>query len=225
MQPPIAISQLAQRFEDAGCADDFRRLMLLSTTDLLNEFFESEHIKAMMASQSLTGTMAGPGTPGSPYVFLLHAIGRAIHGRRGVWGYVNGGMGAVTQALAAAARDMGVEIRTSTPVGEVLVEGGVATGVVLENGETLRARVVLSNADPNRTFLKLTPSGALPAEFRQRIERNYRIGGCVYKLNLALHELPRYSAAPADLPPEVISRATVDITPTPGLPGARLGRL
>ncbi len=111
-----------------------------------------------MASQSLTGTMAGPGTPGSPYVFLLHAIGRAIHGRRGVWGYVNGGMGAVTQALAAAARDMGVEIRTSTPVGEVLVEGGVATGVLLENGETLRARVVLSNADPKRTFLKLTPT-------------------------------------------------------------------
>jgi phytoene dehydrogenase-like protein len=216
MQPPIGLGQLAWRFEDAGCADDFRRLMLLSTTDLLGEFFESEHIKAMMASQSLTGTMAGPGTPGSPYVFLLHAIGRAIHGRRGVWGYVNGGMGTVTQALAAAARDLGVEIRTSTPVGVVLVEGAAATGVVLENGETIRARVVLSNADPKRTFLKLTPPSALPAEFRQRIEQNYRIGGCVFKLNLALHELPRYTAAPADVPPEVISRATVDITPTLG---------
>src|SRR5215210_5987136 len=143
MQPPISLGELAQRFEDAGCADDFGRLMLRSTTDLLNEFFESEHIKALMATQSLTGTMAGPGTPGSPYVFLYHAIGRAIHGRRGVWGYVRGGMGAVTQALAAAARDLGVEIRTSVPVGEVLVADGVAAGVVLESGETIHARVVL----------------------------------------------------------------------------------
>jgi phytoene dehydrogenase-like protein len=216
LQPPISLSELAQRFEDAGCADDFRRLMLLSTTDLLNEFFESEPIKAMMASQSLTGTMASPGTPGAPFVFLLHAIGRAIHGRRGVWGYVRGGMGAVTQSLAAAARDLGVEVRTSAPVGEVLVERGVATGVLLESGETIRARAVLSNADPKRTFLKLTPSSALPVEFRRRIERNYRSGGSVFKLNLALHALPRYRAAPADLPPELVSRATVEISPTLG---------
>ncbi len=214
MRPPISLGQLAERFEDAGRADDFRRLMLLSTTDLLGEFFESEHIKAMMASQSLTGTMAGPGTPGAPYVFLVHAIGRAIHGRRGVWGYVRGGMGAVTQSLAAAARDLGVEIRTSAAVGEVLVMGGVASGVVLESGETIRARAVLSNADPRRTFLALTPSSALPAEFRGRLERNYRIGGSVFKLNLALEELPRYRAAPTDVPPELVSRATVDISPS-----------
>ena len=214
MQPPISLGALAQRFEDTGCADDFRRLMLLSTTDLLNEFFESEHVKVLMATQSLTGTMAGPGTPGSPYVFLIHAIGRAIHGRRGVWGYVRGGMGAVTQSLAAAARDLGVEIRTSVAVGEVLVAGGVAAGVVLENGATIRSRVVLSNADPQRTFLKLTPASALPAEFRQQIEKSYRIGGSVFKLNLALAELPRYTAAPTELPPEIVSRATVDIAPT-----------
>jgi phytoene dehydrogenase-like protein len=214
MQPPISLGQLAQRFEDAGCADDFRRLMLLSATDLLNEFFESEQIKALMATQSLTGTMAGPGTPGSPYVFLYHAIGRAIHGRRGVWGYARGGMGAVTQALAAAARDQGVEISTSAAVAEVLVVGGVAAGVVLENGETIHARAVLSNADPHRTFLKLTPATALPEEFRKRIAGGYRIGGSVFKLNLALSELPRYIAAPADVPPDTISRATVDIAPS-----------
>jgi phytoene dehydrogenase-like protein len=214
MQPPISLGELAQRFEAAGCADDFRRLMLLSTTDLLNEFFESEHVRATMAPQSLISTMAGPGTPGSPYVFLVHAIGRAIHGRRGVWGYARGGMGAVTQALAAAARDLGVEIQTSAPVAEVLVERGVATGVVQENGETIRARAVLSNADPKRTFLKLTPENALPPEFRQRIEKNYRIGGTVFKLNLALQELPHYKAAPADTAPETVSRATVDIAPT-----------
>jgi phytoene dehydrogenase-like protein len=216
MRPPISLAELAQRFEDAGGADDWRRLMLLSTTDLLGEFFESEHVKATMAPQSLISTMAGPGTPGSPLVFLWHAIGRAIQGRRGVWGYVKGGMGTVTRTLAAAAADLGVEIRTSVEVGEVLVEQGAATGVVLASGETIRARAVLSNADPKRTFLKLTPVAALPAEFRQRIERNYRIGGTVYKLNLALDELPRYTSAPSDVPPEVVSRGTVDIAPTLG---------
>jgi phytoene dehydrogenase-like protein len=158
--------------------------------------------------------MAGPASPGLPYVYLVHAIGRAIHGRRGVWGYVRGGMGAVTQSLAAAARDLGVEIRTSTPVAEVLVEGGAAAGVVLENGDTLRGRAVLSNADPVRTFLRLTPATALPAAFRERIEHGYRIGGSVFKLNLALEELPRYTAAPPDIVPETISRATVDIAPS-----------
>ena len=213
MQPPISFGELAERFERAGALDDFRRIMLLSTTDLLNEFFESEAVKATMAPQSLIGTAAGPMTPGTPYVWLYHAIGRAI-GRRGVWGYVRGGMGAITQALAAAARDLGVEIRTSAPVAQVLVAGGQACGVVLENGDTVRARVVLSNADPKRTFLTLCPSSALPADFRERIARAYRCAGPVYKLNLALHELPRYTAAPPDLPPEVICRATVDIAPT-----------
>jgi phytoene dehydrogenase-like protein len=123
-------------------------------------------------------------------------------------------MGAVTQALASAGRDLGVEIRTSAPVAEVLVEGGVATGVVLENGDTIRARSILSNADPKRTFLGLTPASALPPDFRQRIERGYRITGTVYKLNLALNELPRYTAAPADVAPELISRATIDIAPS-----------
>ncbi len=213
MQPPITFGELAQRFEEAGCADDFRRVMLLSTTDLCNEFFESEYVKALMAPQSLIGTAAGPMTPGTPYVWLYHAIGRAI-GKRGVWGYVRGGMGAITQALAAAARDLGVEIRTSVPVAEVLVEGGAARGVLLENGDTMRAHVVLSNADPKRTFLKLCPASALPAEFRERIDKNYRSSGPVYKLNLALHELPRYSSAPPDTPSDFVSCSTVDISPT-----------
>jgi phytoene dehydrogenase-like protein len=214
MQPPISIAELAQRFDQAGYSDDFRRLMFLSMRDLLDEYFESEHVKATMVPQAMISTMAGPATPGSPFIYLVHAIGRAIQGRRGIWGYVKGGMGTVTRTLAAAARDLGVEIRTEASVGEVLVEGGIATGVVLENGDTIRARVVLSNADPKRTFLKLTPESALPAEFRQRIERNYRIGGSVYKLNLALSELPRYTAAPPDVPPEVYCRATTDIAPS-----------
>ncbi|MBV9468027.1 MAG: NAD(P)/FAD-dependent oxidoreductase [Abitibacteriaceae bacterium] len=213
MQPPITLGELAERFERAGCADDFRRIMLLSMADLLDEFFESSQVKAAMLPQGIIGTAGGPMTPGTPYVWLYHAIGRAL-GKRGIWGYVRGGMGSITQALATSAQALGVEIRTSTPVAQVLVEAHQACGVVLENGDEIRSRVVLSNADPKRTFLQLCPGSALPAEFRQRIERNYRSSGPVYKLNLALRELPRYLAAPRDMPPEVISRATIDIAPS-----------
>jgi phytoene dehydrogenase-like protein len=214
MGPPISLAELADRFDKQGWTDDFRRLMLLSMRDLVDEYFESEHVKATLVPQAMISTAAGPASPGTPYIYLVHAIGRAIHGRRGIWGYVKGGMGAVTQCLAAAARDLGVEIRTSAAVGEVLIEGGIATGVVLENGDTIRARAVLSNADPRRTFLGLVPASALPEAFRSRIERGYRTTGTVYKLNLALAELPRYTVAPPDLAPEIISRGTVDIAPT-----------
>jgi phytoene dehydrogenase-like protein len=213
MQPPITWGELSDRFEQAGCTDDFRRVMLLSTADLLNEFFASPYIQAAMTPQSLIGTAGGPMTPGTPYVWLYHAIGRAV-GQRGVWGYVRGGMGTITQSLAAVARDLGVEIRTSTSVGGVLVEQGSARGVVLENGDTIRAYAVLSNADPKRTFLQLCPHGVLPKAFQERIEKTYRCSGPVYKLNLALRELPRYRAAPVGVPPEVVNRATVDIAPT-----------
>ena len=213
LAPPETLGQIADRFERAGAAEAFRRIFFLSTTDLLNEFFESEQVKATMVPQSLIGTAAGPGTPGTGHVWYVHAVGRAI-GQRGIWGYVRGGMGAVTQALAGAARELGVTIRTSAEIAEVLVEQGQATGVTLTNGETLRARVVLSNADPKRTFLGLTPSSALPAAFREQIAKNYRSSGPVYKLNLALHELPRYLAAPADVPPEMLCRATTDICPS-----------
>jgi phytoene dehydrogenase-like protein len=211
MQPPISLGQLADRFAAAGYEDDFRRIMLLSTTDLLDEFFESEQVKAAMAPQSLIGTSAGPMTPGTPYIWLVHAVGRAI-GSRGVWGYVRGGMGSITQAMAKAALDLGVEIRTSAPVAEILMESGQATGVILESGETVRARAVLSNAHPQITFLRLCSS--LPPDLRDRLERHYRTSGPVYKLNLALEELPRYTAAPAEVPPEVVSSATVDIAPS-----------
>ncbi len=213
MQRPPSIAELAQRFEDAGCADDWRRLTLTSTSELCDEFFESEYVKATMIPQGMIGTALGPLSPGTPYVWLYHALGRAI-GKRGVWGYVRGGMGAVTQALAAAATDLGVTIRTAAPVAQVLVEGGVATGVLMENGDTIRARVVLSNADPKRTFIGLCPENSLPVAFRDAIAKRYRSVGPVYKLNLALSELPRYTAAPPDVPTEVISCATVDLAPS-----------
>ncbi|MDX2271403.1 MAG: NAD(P)/FAD-dependent oxidoreductase [Cyanobacteriota bacterium] len=213
MQPPLSWGELADRFERAGALADFRRIMLLSTADLLHEFFESEAVKAAMATQAVIGSTVGPMSPGSPYVWLLHAVGKAM-GQRGVWGYVRGGMGSITQALAQAAQDGGATIRTSCPVAEILVEGGVATGVLLENGETIRARVVLSNADPKRTFLHLCPRSALPADFRDYIQTCYRSAGTAYKLNLALESLPCYTAAPADIPTEKICSATVDLAPS-----------
>jgi phytoene dehydrogenase-like protein len=208
MAPPPTFAALADRFEQAGIANDFRRLMFSSTTDLLGEFFETDQVAAAIVGESIIGTAAGPATPGTPYVWLVHAIGRAC-GRRGEWGYVRGGMGAITQAMAGACRDQGVDIRTSTEVASVLVEQGQAKGLVLANGETIRARAVLSNADPKRTFLKLTPASALPPEFRVYFERTYRSAGPVFKLNLALHELPNYSAYPGMGGPSY--PATVDL--------------
>lgn len=211
MAPPPSMGELADIFERAGKADAFRRLMFSSMTGLLGEFFENEEIAVAVATDSVIGTMAGPNTPGTPYIWLIHAIGRAT-GSRGEWGYVRGGMGAVTQAMAAAARDLGVEIRTSAEVAQVLVEQGQARGVVLGNGDTVRAAAVLSNADPKRTFLGLCPESALPADFRQHIDTAYRCAGPVFKLNLALHELPDYTAAPGMSGPTY--PATVDLCPS-----------
>jgi phytoene dehydrogenase-like protein len=211
MAPPPSYAAIAEAFERAGQADDFRRLFLSSATDLLGEFFETDEVAAALATESIIGTAAGPSMPGTPYIWLVHGIGRAT-GSRGEWGYVRGGMGAITQAMAASARDLGVTIQTSAEVAEVLVEQGQARGVLLANGETLRARVVLSNADPKRTFLKLTPASALPAAFREHIARNYRSAGPAYKLNLALHELPDYTASPGLGGPSY--PATVDLCPS-----------
>jgi phytoene dehydrogenase-like protein len=211
LAPPPSYAAIAEAFERVGQADDFRRLFLSSATDLLGEFFETDEIAAAMATESIIGTAAGPSMPGTPYIWLVHGIGRAA-GERGEWGYVRGGMGSITQAMAAAIRDLGVEIRTSAPVAQVLVEQGQARGVILENGETLRARAVLSNADPKRTFLSLCPENALPAEFRAYFARSYRSAGPAYKLNLALHELPDYTAFPGLGGPGY--PATVDLCPS-----------
>jgi phytoene dehydrogenase-like protein len=211
LAPPPSLSAVADLFEHQGMANDFRRLFYSTTTSLLGEFFETDEVAAAVVGESIIGTAAGPGTPGTPYIWLIHALGRAC-GQRGEWGYVRGGMGAITQAMAASDRDMGVEIRTNAEVATVLVEHGQATGVVLADGTTIRARAVLSNADPKRTFLRLTPASALPADFRTHIEHTYRSAGPVFKMNLALHELPDYTAYPGMGGPSY--PATVDLCPS-----------
>ncbi len=176
---------------------DLARFVEVATTGILEyiePWFESEQVRAFYCSQAVIGAYGGVHTPGTA-ALLLHDFLGGVEGSRGVWGVVRGGMGRIAEALAAAARGLGVTIRTDAAVREILVEQGHAAGVVLESGEEIRGRAVASNADPRRTFLGMTPSHALPPEFRQAIER-YRSLGASLKVHLALGELPDFTAMP-----------------------------
>jgi phytoene dehydrogenase-like protein len=176
---------------------DLARFVEIATAgilDFIEPWFESEEVRAFYCSQAVIGAYGGVHTPGTA-ALLLHDFLGGVEGSRGVWGVVRGGMGTITQALAAVARDLGVTITTGAAVARILVEGGRASGVVLESGEEVRARAVASNADPRRTFLGLTPRDALPVEFRRAIER-YRSLGASLKVHLALGELPSFEAMP-----------------------------
>ncbi len=189
---------------------DAAKLMTRSVQSVLDEWFESDALKVALATDGVIGTNGGPRTPGTAYVLLHHVMG-GVGGVRGLWGFAAGGMGAITQALAASAQAHGAEIKTEAPVAMVLTRGGAATGVVLENGDEYAAKVVISNADPKRTFLSLVERSALPAEFVAQIE-SYQCEGSSFKLNLALNELPDYTAFPgAALGPQ--HRGTTHICP------------
>jgi phytoene dehydrogenase-like protein len=142
--------------------------------------------------------MLSPSTPGSGYVLFHHVMGET-EGARGVWGYVRGGMGALSGAIAAAARAAGARLETGRGVERIIVEDGRARGVVLHGGSEVRARLVLSNADPRATFLGLLPPECLPAGFRSRIEA-LDFSSPVTKINVALDRLPSFSALPGDAP-------------------------
>jgi phytoene dehydrogenase-like protein len=170
------------------------RMMTASAAALLDEWFESEELKVALVTDGVIGANAGPMTPGTAYVLLHHQMG-GVGGVRGLWGFVKGGMGAVSEAIAASARAAGAEIRTNAPVGRILVRDGRAYGVALENGDEIRARSVISNADPKRTFLSLVGREALPPAFAEEVDR-FKCEGTSFKLNLALGELPSYAALP-----------------------------
>lgn len=165
------------------------RLVDGSIAEVLDSFFESPHIKASQAAPSTVGIMAGPYSPGTA---LMETYIRAYSGDRGhpsYWWFVRGGTGVLTTALESALRDHGASIRTATPVARIRVEGSRATGVVLESGEEIESRVVISNADPRRTFLHLLEPGELDTDLRRRIEQ-LDSEGCVLKIHLALDGLP-----------------------------------
>ncbi|MBX3511098.1 MAG: NAD(P)/FAD-dependent oxidoreductase [Hyphomonadaceae bacterium] len=173
---------------------DLLDLFAKSAGDWLDGWFESDPVKALFGFDSIVGNYASPYTPGSAYVLLHHVFGE-VNGKKGVWGHALGGMGAITQAMAAACCEGGVEILTNAGVSEIIVEHGAAAGVITEKGETLRARAVVSNLHPKLTFERLLAPGALPADFRERIA-HYRSGSGTFRMNVALSELPRFTAKP-----------------------------
>jgi phytoene dehydrogenase-like protein len=208
LNPPPDLAGLWLHFEKHGQGELLRRLLSGSAEDLLSEFFESEYTKAAVCGNAVIGTMVGPKDAGSAYVFAHHMLG-VIDGRRNVWGFVKGGMGALSQALASAAQDLGVEICVNADVDRILIEDGRAVGVRLRGGKELRARAVLSNADPKRTFLGLVGRDHLETGFARAIER-FRTDGSATKINVALSELPDFLALPGKtVGPQ--HRCTIDI--------------
>lgn len=178
---------------------------------VLDRWFESEPVKATLATDAIIGAFASPSMPGTAYVLFHHVMGEC-NGVRGVWGYVRGGMGGITQALAAAAREHGAVIRVGAPVERVLVRDDRVYGVALADGTEYRARQVASNADAHHTFLHLVGEDALPAEFVRQVRQiDYRSGSL--KVNLALSELPDFTALPGTAPgPQ--HRGTIHVAPS-----------
>ena len=185
LEEPPSIADLAGRFRGED-EEIYRYLMFGNLYDMLADYFESDYLRAAYAGQGVIGSFIGPKTPGSVYVLWHHMFGE-VNGVQGVWGYVRGGMGRISFALAASAEAHGATIRTDTPVSKILVHNGRAEGVRLENGEELRAKAVLSNADPKRTFLQFCADAGLDNDFLKRIS-HFKTDSAVIKLNIALKE-------------------------------------
>jgi phytoene dehydrogenase-like protein len=165
-----------------------------AATPVLDRWFESRELKGTLATDAIIGSFAPPSAPGSGYVLLHHVMGMA-GGARGVWGYVEGGMGALTQAMARSAQSLGVEIRCGALVEEILVENGRAVGVRLAAGEVIHARQLASNATAQITFRKLLRADALPTDFSRAVDR-IDYSSAAVKINLAVSELPRFACMP-----------------------------
>ncbi len=185
------------------------KLMTMSSADFLDEWFESDVLKATKSASGIIGTFMGPRTPGSAYVLLHHYMGE-IDGAFRAWGFAKGGTGAISTAIARAAQGLGATIRTDAEVSRITTKGGRVTGVVLAGGDEIRADVVVSSLDPKRTFLTLLDTSVLPDDFVEDIRR-YRIRGSSGKVNLALGELPDFTCLPGFGPH---LRGAISISPT-----------
>jgi phytoene dehydrogenase-like protein len=180
---------------------------------ILDRWFESEELKTALATDAIIGAMASPTTPGTAYVLFHHVMGES-DGVRGVWGYVRGGMGGITQALASAAVACGAEIRVNSPVARIVTRNGHVAGVALEDGTELRAGRVASNADAHVTFLELMDARELPTDFVAAV-RAIDYSSASLKINVALSELPDFTAIRgSDLAPAASLRGTIHIAPT-----------
>jgi len=193
----IASAQTAWKLRRLGTRGvaDVTRLFTMSVTDLLDDWFESDAIKAMLTVNGVIGTWAGPDEPGTAYVMLHHSIGDVGDGHLGSWGFQQGGMGAVSDSIRRSAESFGAEVRTGAKVKKILVRGGRTVGVALESGDELRAPVVVSCIHPKIAFLDLVDRQELPADFVWDIER-WKTRSGVVKVNVALSELPDFIANP-----------------------------
>lgn len=195
LSPAPSRSQVLAAFEAAGAEDLFNEMVLLSTKDLLDRYFENEHIKGLFTFFGMISVWGGPSTPGTGYVYGHHSVGE-FKGTLGQWGFVKGGMGGITRAMARSAEAHGAEIRLSSPVQQVVVANGRATGVKLASGEVISARTVISNADPQRSMLQLLPANAVDAKLRAKLQ-DYDARGSMARIHLLIDELPDYIGFPA----------------------------
>ncbi|MBN9659768.1 MAG: NAD(P)/FAD-dependent oxidoreductase [Acidobacteria bacterium] len=186
------------------------KIFSMSASDFLDEWFESPEVKVTLATDGVIGANGGPRSPGTAYILLHHCMG-GVAGHRGLWGFVRGGMGAVSEALAASAREHGATILTDAPVAQIIVRHGKARGVVLQNGDEYHAPVVASNLDPKRTFLEILDSSLLPPDFASSIRR-FRCEGTSLKINFALRGLPEFTCYPGS--PLPLHGATMHICPS-----------
>lgn len=174
------------------------KLMTASSADFLDEWFETDALKATMSASGIIGTFMGPRSPGTAYVLLHHYMGE-LDGAFRSWGFARGGMGTISRVIADAARHHGAEIRTQAGVQAITIKNGRATGVVLESGEEVNAGIIVSGIDPKRTFLKMVDSRHLDGEFLKQVNA-YKTRGSSAKVNLALDALPNFTSLPGKGP-------------------------
>ena len=196
--------------KDKGKQDVYRLAVAGSAAECVESFFEHPAVQGAFSSQGIVGTWASVRDPGTAWVLAYHALGGELYDSTGTWGFVRGGMGAVSGAIAAAADEAGAAFFKGNPVTQIIVERGRAVGVRLANGLRVFAPQIVSAADPKTTFLKLLPDGALDAAFKQRVE-SWATNGCVVKVNIALSELPDFTARPGRGPQH---HGTVAIAPS-----------
>ena len=202
---------MGRRFRDMRFHDKVNQVQLLtmSAVDFLDQWFETDVLKATMSASGIIGTFLGVRSPGTAYVLLHHYMGE-IDGAFRSWGLSRGGTGAVSNAIAAAAVEFGAEIRTNSPVAQILSKNGRASGVALANGDEIHAKVVVSSVDPNLTFLKFMNERDLPSDFVDGVKR-YKYRGSSGKVNLALDALPNFTCLPGTGPH---LRGAISISPS-----------
>jgi phytoene dehydrogenase-like protein len=202
---------VGKRFKEMSYDDQYNQVQLftMSAIDYLDQWFETDVLKATMSASGIIGTFLGVRSPGTAYVLLHHYMGE-IDGAFRSWGFARGGTGAISNAIAAAAREAGVEIRTQSGITQVITKHGKAVGVVTQNGEELYADVISSSVDPHNTFLRFMNEKELPSEFVDEVKR-YKYRGSSGKVNLALDALPDFKCMPG---PGAHLRGAISISPS-----------